>query len=67
MQMQEIRTIAKNFGIKTSRQNKVDLVRSIQVAEGNFGCFATANDGVCDQIACVWRDDCFEAAKKKAN
>lgn len=67
MQMQEIRTIAKNFGIKTSRQTKVDLVRSIQVAEGNFGCFATANDGVCDQIGCIWRDDCFEAAKKKAN
>lgn len=67
MQMQEIRTIAKNFGIKTSRANKVELVRSIQVAEGNFNCFATAVNGVCDQTACVWRDDCFEAAKKKAN
>lgn len=67
MQMQEIRTIAKNFGIKTSRQNKVDLVRSIQVAEGNFSCFATAVNGVCDQTGCIWRDDCFEAAKKKAN
>jgi len=67
MQMQEIRTIAKNFGIKTSRQNKVELVRSIQVAEGNFNCFATAKDGVCDQTACIWREDCFEAAKKKAN
>jgi hypothetical protein len=67
MQMQEIRTIAKNFGIKTSRQNKVELVRSIQVAEGNFSCFATAINGVCDQTACIWREDCFEAAKKKAN
>jgi len=67
MQMQEIRTIAKNFGIKTARQTKVELVRSIQVAEGNFSCFATATDGVCDQTDCVWRDDCFEAAKKKAN
>ena len=67
MQMQEIRSIAKNFGIKTSRQNKVDLVRSIQVAEGNFSCFATATDGVCDQTGCIWREDCFGAAKKKAN
>lgn len=67
MQMQEIRTIAKNFGIKTSRQNKVELVRSIQVAEGNFSCFATAANGVCDQTACIWREDCFEAAKKKSN
>ena len=67
MQMQEIRTIAKNIGIKTSRQSKVELVRSIQVAEGNFNCFATAENGICDQVACSWRDDCFESAKKKAN
>jgi hypothetical protein len=67
MQMQEIRTIAKNYGIKTSRQNKVELVRSIQAAEGNFNCFATASNGVCDQVACIWRDDCFGAAKKKTN
>ena len=67
MQMQEIRTIAKHFGIKTSRQTKVDLVRSIQEAEGNFSCFATANGGVCDQTGCLWREDCFDAAKKKAN
>jgi hypothetical protein len=67
MQMQEIRTIAKDFGLKTTKQTKVDLIRSIQVAEGNFNCFATATDGVCDQMGCMWRDDCFAAAKKKAN
>lgn len=67
MQMQDIRTIAKNFGLKTARQTKVDLVRSIQLAEGNFSCFATAVNGICDQVGCAWRDDCFEAAKKKAN
>lgn len=64
MQMQEIRTIAKDIGVKTSRQTKVDLVRSIQTAEGNFGCFATATDGVCDQSKCIWQEDCFAAAKK---
>ena len=67
MQMQEIRTIAKDFGLKTSRSTKVDLVRSIQAAEGNFGCFATAIDGACDQMACIWRKDCFAAAKKQSN
>ena len=64
MQMQEIRTIAKDIGLKTSRVSKVDLVRSIQSAEGNFKCFATAADGVCDQTGCIWREDCFAAAKK---
>jgi len=67
MQMQDIRTIAKDIGIKTSRLSKVDLVRSIQIAEGNFNCFATAIEGDCDQMGCVWRDDCFAAAKKKAS
>jgi len=67
MQMQEIRSLAKEFGIKTSKQSKVELVRSIQVAEGNFGCFATATDGICDQLGCMWRDDCFAAAKKETH
>ena len=67
MQMQDIRTIAKDNGIKTSRLSKVDLVRSIQTAEGNFNCFATAIDGDCDQMGCVWREDCFAAAKKRAS
>ena len=65
--MQEIRTIAKEFGIKTAKQTKVDLVRTIQQAEGNFSCFATATAGDCDQTGCLWREDCFELAKKKAN
>ena len=67
MQMQEIRSKAKEFGLKVAKQTKVELVRSIQVAEGNFSCFATATDGVCDQTACIWREDCFAAAKKKTN
>ena len=67
MQMQEIRTKAKEFGLKTGKQTKVDLVRQIQVAEGNFSCFATATDGVCDQMDCIWREDCFASAKKKTN
>lgn len=64
MNMQEIRGLAKEFGIKTSRMTKVNLVRSIQLAEGNFSCFASAVDGECDQVGCSWREDCFAAAKK---
>ncbi len=67
MHMQEIRSIAKEIGVKTAKLNKIDLVRSIQVAEGNFNCFATAADGICDQQDCIWRDDCFTAAKKLIN
>ncbi|MFO8024443.1 SAP domain-containing protein [Thiohalophilus sp.] len=67
MQMQEIRQLAKQHGLKTARQSKINLVRHIQSAEGNFECFATAIDGVCDQPGCLWREDCFSAAKKAAH
>lgn len=66
MNMQEIRSIAKEFGIKTAKMTKVTLVREIQLLEGNFDCFATALENRCDQCDCLWREDCFTAAKKAA-
>ena len=62
--MQEIRVLAKNYGIKSSRLSKVNLIKAIQLTEGNFSCFASALNGECDQQQCLWREDCFSAAKK---
>lgn len=67
MNMVEIREVAKRFDIKIAKMKKADLVQSIQLAEGNFNCFASAVDGICDQTECIWREDCFALAKKKAN
>ena len=64
MNMQEIRGIAKDLGIKTSRVKKQNLIQTIQLAEGNFNCFASATNGECDQMNCIWREDCFSVAKK---
>ena len=64
MNMQELRNMAKGFAIKTSRMSKVKLIRAIQLEEGNFSCFATAVDGACDQTDCLWRESCFDEAKK---
>lgn len=64
MNMQEIREVAKNLGIKTSRITKVKLIQTIQSSEGNFDCFSSALSGECDQDNCVWREDCFITAKK---
>lgn len=64
MKMQEIRDLAKGLGIKTSRMSMLQLVQSIQLSEGNFNCFASAIDGVCDQAGCMWRENCFAAARK---
>lgn len=62
MNVQNIRDIAKHHGVKVAKLKKSDLIRSIQRAEGNFDCFGTAASGVCDQIGCVWRTDCFKQA-----
>ena len=64
MNMQEIRVKAKDLGLKTSRLSKVELVQTIQLTEGNFNCFASADNAECDQLNCMWREDCFSAAKK---
>lgn len=64
MKMQEIREIAKDYNIKTSRMSKLNLIHEIQLSEGNFNCFASAIDSECDQLGCIWREDCFASAKK---
>ena len=64
MNMQEVRERAKYFDINTSRMSKLKLIQTIQLSEGNFNCFASAMDGMCDQTNCTWRDYCFAAAKK---
>jgi hypothetical protein len=64
MLMQEIREIAKEYGIKTARVSKLNLIKEIQRTEGNFDCFASAESGHCDQEDCLWREDCLTMAKK---
>ncbi len=62
MELRKIRKIAKRMGVRTWGVDKPDLVRSIQRKEGNFDCFGSAVEGVCDQAGCLWREDCFAEA-----
>lgn len=64
MNVTEIREIAKQHGVKPGKLNKATLIRKIQSAEGNFDCFGTAVNGNCDQSDCLWRKDCFSAARQ---
>lgn len=66
MDMSEIRGVARAVGVSPGRRGKVDLIRDIQTSEGNFDCFATAYEGVCDQSQCLWREECFVQSKKVA-
>jgi hypothetical protein len=67
MLLTEIREIAKEHGLKTSRLSKIALVRLIQSSEGHFDCFATASAGICDQMECRWREDCLAKPKSGSN
>lgn len=64
MNVQEIRDIARQMGLRPGKKLKLELVRFIQHSEGNFECFATAMNSECDQLNCQWRKDCFAMAKK---
>jgi len=65
MLMQQVRSIAKENGIKAGKATKISLIRKIQQVEGNYECFATSTHSDCDQMGCLWRDDCFSLAKKQ--
>ena len=63
MKMNELRTLAKKLSINSFGKTKMVLVREIQLAEGNFPCFATVKD-YCDQTGCMFREACFTEAEK---
>jgi hypothetical protein len=64
VKIEEVRAIAKSYGISPGKLPKPGLIKLIQSTEGNFDCFATAQNSECDQTSCLWRDDCFDTAKK---
>lgn len=59
MTLKQIKDIAKQQGIRVGNMKKENVIKAIQRAEGNFDCFGTATAGVCDQINCLWREDCL--------
>lgn len=62
MKLEEVRAIAKSHSIKPGNLLKTELVKLIQTSEGNFDCYATAYNSECDQVNCLWREDCFDAS-----
>jgi hypothetical protein len=55
-----LKDMAKSQGLKVGNMKKQNIIRSIQLAEGNFDCFGSAVAGECDQMNCIWRVDCLK-------
>jgi hypothetical protein len=61
MTIKQIKEIAKEKGVTVDKgMKKENIIRAIQRAEGNFECFGTATAGVCNQISCLWMEDCLK-------
>jgi hypothetical protein len=58
MKCKQIRERAEALGLDSAHLNKKEIIHAIQIAEGNFPCFLTAQD-FCDQANCCWRADCL--------
>ena len=64
MKLDQVRTIAKARGIQPGKLSKAELIKSIQTDEGNFNCYSTAASSDCDQVNCLWREDCLDADQR---
>jgi len=57
MNIQEIRKIAKTWGVDVQvRRKKEDIIRDIQINEGYSPCFHTKD--TCNENECLWKKDC---------
>jgi hypothetical protein len=59
MTVKQVRDIAKKKGLKVGNMKKENIIRTIQRTEGNFECFGSTQEGICDQLDCLWREDCL--------
>jgi len=50
--------LARRYFIADVGMSMPNLIRKIQVAQGNPQCFATGKLS-CDQAPCPWREDCL--------
>ncbi len=65
MKTKKIRQKAAELGLEAGDMKQVDLIRNIQIKEGNFPCFGTGRES-CDQINCCWRGDCLSTEQRNA-
>ena len=65
MNKRELLKLAKQYFIADTGSSIANLIRKIQLAEGNFDCFATGRSN-CEQTACRWRKDCMSESAECA-
>ena len=64
MKFNEIQKMAKGMGINTFKMKKIDMIQAIQRSENNIECFGTSRVEYCEELTCLWRDDCLPLSEK---
>ena len=60
MKMNAVRDMGRQLGLRFKvGTTKIEAIRSIQLAEGNFDCFGCTDAKYCDQQQCLFREDCL--------
>lgn len=67
MNSNEAKSMAKGMGINTRGMKKLDVIRAIQRAENNIECYGTQRVDMCNEDACLWRNDCISPNKSRYN
>lgn len=58
MTLTEIKAIAKKKKVVIGKLKKEELIKAVQVAEGNSPCFKASFAPSCAVMNCLWRSDC---------
>jgi hypothetical protein len=59
MTRRQVKELAKGKGFIVRNMKKENIIRMIQRAELNPECFGTDHLQVCNEVECIWRDDCL--------
>lgn len=58
MNNKDLLKLAKQHFIFDASLSKVEVIRLIQISDGEVFCFATDGGGECTKSECIWREDC---------
>ncbi len=64
MKFSEIQKMAKKIGINTFQMKKTTMILAIQRVENNIECYGTPRVNHCQELTCLWRDDCLSLNEK---
>ena len=56
--IEERNQIVKEHNLNLAKVTKVELIRALQQAEGEYQCFGSNIATTCEQHNCVWRAYC---------